>query len=271
MGETITHLSIDRIEVEAGHNHRTKFDPTELRQLADNIEAYGLAQPPTVRPHGEVFYLVAGERRLRAIQLLGWTEVPVIIRDLDDTSAYAVMLAENLSRSDPDAIDEAQGYAEGIAKGLSVEEIAKMAGVKVTRVRWRLDLLKLDPDMRHFTSTGALPLGFAWEMRNLDVNRQRLAFRALTENADLPLAAFKELCARLEAEQNQDGFGFGDGDFFQMEEYVIEATDAANARRPGKKALAGLLAKIADELAAHDPNNHLIAIARQAAEAATAA
>lgn len=269
--ETISLLPVEEIRAEC--NDRRAFDPSSLADLAASILAHGLAQPITVRPSadGPGYLIVAGERRYRAHLLAGLPTIPTIIRTLSDRAASAVMLAENLSRSDLDPMEEARAYQSRIERfGMIPEEVAAMAGVKVTRVRWRLDLLRLDATLAHFVSRGTFAVGFAWELRDLDVNRQHLAFRALDENPDLGLAAFKALCSRLLLEQSQEAM-FQHADFFQMAEYVSSARDAADARRPGRKALATMLARMADELAHHDPANQMVALARQVAAAGLAA
>src|SRR5438094_542778 len=82
--------------------------------LAANIAEHGLQQVPCVRPRHGRYQLVYGERRYRAILLLGWPLLPVVIRDLDDSAAFRAMLVENNQRKDPDPIDQAQGFQRAI-------------------------------------------------------------------------------------------------------------------------------------------------------------
>lgn len=102
-------------QVQPGQNDRTVFRPEELEALAASIQADGLIQPITVRPTpGGRFEIVAGERRYRAIGLLGWETVPAIVRDLTDEQASTIMLLENVHRVDIDPVDEARAYQSRI-------------------------------------------------------------------------------------------------------------------------------------------------------------
>src|SRR5436190_12082887 len=89
---------------------RKDFDEAELAELRASIRTNGLLQPLLVRPKGQGFELVAGERRLRAVQSLGWREVPAHVRELDDQAVLTLALIENLQRSDLNPIEEAEGY-----------------------------------------------------------------------------------------------------------------------------------------------------------------
>lgn len=172
--------NIATTEIVAGNNDRTKFDQTSLMELADSIGEHGLAQPITVRwlPEIDCYQIVAGERRYRAIRLLGWETTPAIVRELDDEAASAIMLAENTSRADLDPIDEAQAYRKRMDRfGWSVADCAERAGVSTARVRSRLQLLDLPDDLQHLVRSGQFPLGHAAMLSKLDVNRQRLAVR----------------------------------------------------------------------------------------------
>ena len=89
---------------------RTRMDPTELTDLASSMKASGLLQPVVVRPHDNGFELIAGERRWRAAQQLGWPRIPAVVREVDDRTLLTLALIENLQRDDLSPIDEAAGY-----------------------------------------------------------------------------------------------------------------------------------------------------------------
>ncbi|MCW6048485.1 ParB/RepB/Spo0J family partition protein, partial [Enterobacter hormaechei subsp. xiangfangensis] len=93
-----------------------------------SIREKGLLQPLVVRPKGEGYELVAGERRLRAAEMAGLKEIPVIIRDLTDQEAMEVALVENLQREDLTPLEEARGYQALLGLGLTQEEVAKRVG-----------------------------------------------------------------------------------------------------------------------------------------------
>lgn len=100
---------------------RREFDPARLSQLADSVRQKGILQPLLVRPVGESYEIVAGERRWRAAKLAGLTEVPVIIRTLDQHEARQLALIENLQREDLNAIDEVDAKLDLVALTLGLE------------------------------------------------------------------------------------------------------------------------------------------------------
>ena len=89
---------------------RTRLDEPALAELTASIEVSGLLQPVVVRPKGTSFELIAGERRWRAVQRLGWPTIPAVVKDVDDQTLLTLALIENLQRNDLSPIDEAQGY-----------------------------------------------------------------------------------------------------------------------------------------------------------------
>jgi len=100
-----------------------------LRELADSIRAQGIVQPLVVRDRGNYFELIAGERRLRAAQLLGLAEAPVIVREADDRTVLELALIENLQRENLNPIEEAQGYAQLVGQfQFTQEEVAGKVG-----------------------------------------------------------------------------------------------------------------------------------------------
>src|SRR5687768_551405 len=89
---------------------RTHVDEDSLVELAASIEASGLLQPVVVRPRNGKYELIAGERRWRAIQRLGWAKIPAVVKEVDDQTLLTLALIENLQRTDLNAIDVAAGY-----------------------------------------------------------------------------------------------------------------------------------------------------------------
>ena len=225
---------IDRTLITPGNNDRTVFEPNALRELADSISQNGLIQPITVRPiaDGELFQIVAGERRFRAISLLEWVEVPCIVKDMTDEEASAIMLAENVSRADIDPVDEAMAYRSRITLfGWSVAECARQAGVSAIRVQFRLKLLKLRPDVQSLVRNGNIPLGYASILSDadLDADRQMIAFARLRDNPTPTPGWFRRLVGELQAQQNQIGL-FASGPLFG--EYIPAKEDAPSALPP---------------------------------------
>jgi ParB family transcriptional regulator, chromosome partitioning protein len=110
-GERVQNVPLNRIRPSA-LQPRKQFSEESLKELADSIREQGIVQPLIVRPRGEFFELIAGERRWRAAQLLHLPEVPVIAREADDRSVLELALIENLQRENLNAIEEAHGYAQ---------------------------------------------------------------------------------------------------------------------------------------------------------------
>src|SRR5205809_2590752 len=89
---------------------RSQINEADLVELTASIEASGLLQPIIVRPRNGKYELIAGERRWRAVQRLGWTKIPAVVREVNDQTLLTLALVENLQRDDLNAIDEATGY-----------------------------------------------------------------------------------------------------------------------------------------------------------------
>ena len=102
-------IDIDRIK-RGRYQPRQVFEPEALQGLADSISAQGVVQPIVVRPEGDHFELVAGERRWRAAQLAGLQKIPALIRELDARATAAIALIENIQREDLNPLEEAQAF-----------------------------------------------------------------------------------------------------------------------------------------------------------------
>lgn len=198
---------IDYSAITPGNNDRTIFNLAELQALADNIRANGLLQPIMVRPITEGQYqIILGERRYRAIGLLGWEKVACIVRNVTDEEASAGMLSENMARANLDPIDEALAYQSRMDRfGWSVEELARIGGVSTTRVLFRLKLLRLRDDLQALVRTENIPLGYAQILADaeLNANMQALAIDRLRDNATPTPAWFRRECGKLLTSQAQ--------------------------------------------------------------------
>ncbi|MBD2365407.1 ParB/RepB/Spo0J family partition protein [Anabaena minutissima FACHB-250] len=122
---------------------RRYFDPKKLEELSRSIKELGILEPLLVRPlPGEEYELVAGERRLRAAQLAGLTEVPVIIREMDDITTSKVQLVENLQREDLNPVEETEGILElvSIELGVTRNEVISVLNSAANAKKRNLDL-----------------------------------------------------------------------------------------------------------------------------------
>lgn len=151
-------------EIEPNRNQpRTNFDEEALSELADSIAKHGLIQPIVVRPTSSgVYQIVAGERRWRACRMAGLSEVPVVIKELDDQKYFEIALIENLQREDLNAVEEAQGYRTLIdLYGLTQEQVAESVGKSRSAVTNSLRLLGLNDNALEALKNGEITAGHA--------------------------------------------------------------------------------------------------------------
>lgn len=150
---------------------RKEFSEEELAELVESIRQNGLLQPLVVRPSaaGTGYELVAGERRFRSIQRLGWADVPVVVREVKDEALLVLALVENLQREALSPMEEAEGYRTlGEKFGLTQEEIARSVGKDRSTIANFLRLLKLPPSVRRLLEEGHLTQGHARALLGVD-------------------------------------------------------------------------------------------------------
>ena len=143
---------------------RRFFDASELKELADSIKEKGVLQPILVRPTEtkDSFEIVAGERRWRAAQLAKLHEIPVIVRNLTDGESLEIAIIENVQRAGLNAIEEALGYQELIAKfTYTQEQLSDVIGKSRSHIANMLRLLKLPGSIREMIADGRLSAGHA--------------------------------------------------------------------------------------------------------------
>lgn len=141
---------------------RRSFDPAALTELAESIKASGLLQPLVVRANGAAFELIAGERRWRAVQQLGWARVPVVVREADDRELLTLALIENLQRDDLTPIDEATGYQRLMEEfTMPQAEVARLVGKDRSTVSNSLRLLRLPIEVQGMLERRELTEGHA--------------------------------------------------------------------------------------------------------------
>ncbi|VDC21897.1 ParB/RepB/Spo0J family partition protein [Pseudogemmobacter humi] len=146
---------------------RKDFDQAGLEALADSLRQKGVIQPLVVRPKGDFYEIVAGERRWRAAQIAQLHEVPVVIRDLDDTEVLEVAIIENIQREDLNAIEEALGLRQLIDRfGHTQEKIAEALSKSRSHVANLLRLLNLPDKVQLMVREGALSAGHARALIN---------------------------------------------------------------------------------------------------------
>lgn len=154
-------IAVQRITPSPFQPRRT-FDEVKIEELAASIRSQGVIQPLIVRPKGDEFELIAGERRWRAAMKAGLSHVPVVIRDASDHEALQLALVENLQREDLNPIEEASGYRRLQEEfHWSQEEMAERIGKSRPTVTNALRLLGLPTEVQHEVAAGNLPAGQA--------------------------------------------------------------------------------------------------------------
>jgi ParB family transcriptional regulator, chromosome partitioning protein len=185
--DQVHRVSIGRVRASA-LQPRKDFSPEALRELADSIREQGILQPLVVRRQGDGFELIAGERRLRAAQLLGMSEVPILVREADDPTVLELMLIENLQRENLNPIEEAHGYAQLIEQfRLKQEEAAAKVGRSRAVVANALRLLRLPVEVQGWVREGRLSVGHAKVILGLEEAREQTqaAERVLAEGLNV--------------------------------------------------------------------------------------
>jgi ParB family chromosome partitioning protein len=154
-------VAIDLV-VRNPRNPRKHFAEEDLQDLASSIRQHGIVQPVVVRPVGDKFEIIAGERRWRAAQLAGLNEIPVLIRDVDDRTALELAIVENVQRTDLNPLEEALGYEQLIAEhGYTQNDLGEIIGKSRSHVANSLRLLKLPDLVRDMITSGTLSAGHA--------------------------------------------------------------------------------------------------------------
>jgi ParB family chromosome partitioning protein len=199
-GASITSLPIDLIE-RGRYQPRRDFDPDSLRELADSIAAQGVIQPIVVRPIGEKRYeIVAGERRWRASQQAGLSEIPVVVREVDEQAAIAIALIENIQRDDLNPLEEAGALQRLLTEfGLTHQQVAEAVGKSRTTVTNLLRLLELNDDVKQYLQDGRLEMGHARALLGLR-GPQQSETAGVVASRGLSVRETEKLVRRLQAE-----------------------------------------------------------------------
>jgi ParB family chromosome partitioning protein len=208
-----------------------------LNELAASIRAQGLMQPLLVRPVGrEQYELIAGERRWRAAQIAGLSEVPVLVREVPDNAALAMALIENIQREDLNPIEEAAGLLRLVDEfRMTHEQAAEAVGRSRSATTNLLRLLKLAKPVQAMLLQGVLEMGHARALLPLDGARQveaanRIAARRLSVRESEALAA-RLLRSPAAGRRRQRS----DRDLARLEEDVSQRLGTTVQIRPGRK------------------------------------
>ena len=169
----VTQLRVEEIALNPDQP-RSRIDGATLQDLSVSITSQGVVQPIVVRPRDDGgYWLVAGERRLRATQLAGMSRIPAVIRELSSRDAVAVALVENIQREDLSAIDEARSVRRLITGyGLTHGETGAALGRSRPAISNLLRLLDLREDVQEMVNDGRLEMGHARALLSLEPDAQ---------------------------------------------------------------------------------------------------
>jgi ParB family transcriptional regulator, chromosome partitioning protein len=167
-----TKLPIEQIHADRA-NPRRSFDEAALEELAASLKHQGLLQPILVRKDGKGYRIIAGERRWRAAQKAGLTELPVIIREASDAEAYELALVENIQRADLNPLEEAEAYRRLVEeRKLTQEQVADRVGKDRSSVANSLRLLHLPNEVKQLVAEGDLDMGHARAILGLGSSKE---------------------------------------------------------------------------------------------------
>ena len=196
-GERVHQINLTAI-VPSALQPRKDFAREALQELIDSIRQHGIIQPLIVRESGARFELIAGERRWRAAQEIGLTEVPAIIRSANDLEVLELSLIENLQRADLNPIEEAQGYARLANEfGMRQEDIALKVGRSRAAVANALRLFDLHPQAQVWLAQDLLSVGHAKVLLALKAPEEQLLAAETVLRRNATVRGTERLVARL--------------------------------------------------------------------------
>ncbi len=180
---------------------RRDFRDEELRELSESLRNNGLVQPPTVRRNADGKYeLIAGERRLRAALLAGWTKIRVTLIEADDLTAAAMTTTENLQREDLNPIEEAISYKTLQDRfNLTQADVAERVGKGRATVANSVRLLELPDEVKSLVQTKLLSVGHAKVLLSVDDEKERVLFARDCVNEQLSVRALEKKVERWRA------------------------------------------------------------------------
>ncbi|MBU1202439.1 ParB/RepB/Spo0J family partition protein [Patescibacteria group bacterium] len=198
LGEEIDVKSIEEVPVDQivanPWQPRTHFDSDNLNELAESIKQHGFLQPLIVSKEGNNYQLIAGERRLRASQILGLTHVPVIVRQVSDRDKLELSIVENIQRRDLNPLETANSYKRLMEEfGLTVEEVAEQLGKGVSTVNNFLRLLKLPILIKEALAKGEITFSHAKLILSRQSKEEQIKLFKEIKKHDLTVSQLEEI------------------------------------------------------------------------------
>ena len=237
-----TELDIDRIQ-RGKFQPRQVFDQEALQELADSISAQGIVQPIVVRPDGDHFELVAGERRWRAAQLAGLQKIPAVIRELDAKSTAAIAIIENIQREDLNPLEQAIAFSRLIEDfDLTHQQVADSVGRSRAAISNLIRLLDLADPVKDLVNQSLLNMGHARALLAL-IRHDQIEIAKLVVNRGLSVRETELLVKKTLAAQTgtRTKVKSVDPDIRRLENSLSEKFGANVKIKSGKKGSGQLL------------------------------
>jgi ParB family chromosome partitioning protein len=237
--EELRNLPVDRLKP-GKYQPRTQMDPESLAELAASIKAQGVMQPILVRavdktPGAERYEIVAGERRWRAAQQAGLSEVPVLVRVIPDEQALAMALIENIQRENLNPLEEAQGLQRLIQEfGLTHQQAADAVGRSRPAASNLMRLLQLSAPVQELLMSGKLDMGHARALLPLP-GAQQVAVAQRVVQKELTVRETERLVQQIVNPPKKPATPAVDRDLVRLQEELSDAVGAAVAIRSNKK------------------------------------
>lgn len=184
---------------------RQTFDDAAIAELADSIRQHGLIQPIVVRSTGANYQIVAGERRWRACRMLGMSEVPVIIKELDDSETAQIALIENIQREDLNPVEEAMAYRSLMDDyDMTQEELSKIVGKSRSSIANAVRLLNLPDEVVELLKKRDITSGQAKALAAAETEEEMIELAKLAAAGKITVRGIEKAIAKAANEENDD-------------------------------------------------------------------
>lgn len=195
--DKIVGITLDEIKKNP-YQPRTYFNEEKLNELKESIEKNGLLQPIIVKKAVKGYYIIAGERRYRAFELLGRKEIPAIIKEMTDEEMMVFAVLENLQREDLSALEESESYKNLMDKmSLTQEELAKKLGKSRPYIANSLRLLKLPAEIKNKLEQGVISAAHARTLLSLKTKKAMEDVCTLVIKRKMSVRELEEYVAKL--------------------------------------------------------------------------
>ena len=195
--DKIVEIALDEIKKNP-YQPRTYFNEEKLNELKESIEKNGLLQPIIVKKAVKGYYIIAGERRYRAFELLDRKEIPAIIKEMTDEEMMVFAVLENLQREDLSALEESESYKNLMDKmSLTQEELAKKLGKSRPYIANSLRLLKLPTEIKNKLEQGVISTAHARTLLSLKTKKAMEEVCVLVVKRKMSVRELEEYVAKL--------------------------------------------------------------------------